>query len=71
MTKCPSCGTDSDEYQSMIGYFISLCIREVICEMVDKKLNLGVSNVRRELIQFLKDEQDAPENIRMWFERMI
>ena len=68
--ECPACGTDSEEYTSMIDYMVASMVRETVCLYLDKKLGIGVMNVRNLLIEHLKDERDAPENIRIWFERM-
>lgn len=69
--ECPACGTDSEEHTSMIDYFVATMVREIVCQHLDKKLGIGVMNVRNLLIEHLKDERDAPENIRRWFENMI
>ena len=68
--ECPACGTDSDEYVSMIDYFVSIVIREAVCQHLDKKLGIGVMNVRNLMMEHIKDEREAPENIRCWFERI-
>jgi len=72
--KCPTCEQplpEDSEYVSMIDWMTSICVREVICEYLDNKLGIGVMNVRNLLIEHLKDERDAPENIRIWFEMNI
>ena len=56
------------EYVNMIDYFVAVAIREVICEMVSDELGIDVMACRNELMQLLKDEREAPENIRVWFE---
>jgi len=70
MTECPACGTDSEEYQSMIDWMVSVVVRETICLYLDEKLGIGVMNVRNLMMEHLKDERDAPENIRIWFENI-
>ena len=70
MSECPACGTEPEEYQSMIDYFVSIVIREVICQHLNKKLGIGVMNVRNLMMEHLKDEREAPENIRIWFKNI-
>ena len=67
MTKA-SMNEEPVECVSMIDHIVAVAIREVICEMVSDELGIDVMACRNELIQLLKDEREAPENIRIWFE---
>ena len=72
--KCPACQQDlpdDSEYVNMIDYFVSIAVREIVCRAIDAELGIGVMNVRDLLIEHLKEEREAPENIRIWFEKNI
>jgi len=72
--KCPTCEQDmpeDSEYVSMIDYFVSVAVRDMVCRYMDKKLGIGVMNVHDLLLEHLKDERDTPENIKVWFEKNI
>jgi len=74
MIKCPTCEQEmpeDNEFVSMVDYFVAIAIREMFCMMIDKELGIGTTKVRHMLMEHIKDERDAPENIRIWFERNI
>ena len=62
---------EDEEYVSMIDYAVSFMVRELVCKMVSDKVGIDVMEGRKILIELLKDERDAPENIKIWFERNI
>jgi len=72
--KCPTCNQELPEdyeYLSMIDYYVSLAVREIVARVVSDEVGIDIMEGRNILIELLKDERDAPENIRCWFEKNI
>lgn len=63
--------TEDEEFTSMIDYAVALIVREVIGEYIAKKTGYPLNECRHELMKLVKDQHDAPENIRIWFEKNI
>ena len=59
-----------EEQISMIDYAVSLAVREIVVKMVSEEVGIDVMAGREILMELLRDEKEAPENIRIWFEKM-
>jgi len=62
---------EETEQVSMIEYAVGLAVREVVVEMVSKEVGIDIMEGRKILMELVKDEMEAPENIRVWFENNI
>lgn len=62
---------DEQEPVSMIDYAVGLAVREVVAEMVSKEVGIDIMEGRKILMELVKDEMEATENIRVWFENNI
>jgi len=74
--KCPTCNQEikkdnESEYVSMIDFAVGCVVREVIAKVVSDKVGIDVMEGRQIFIDLLKEENEAPENIRIWFEKNI
>jgi len=72
--KCPTCNQElpeDSEYVSMFDCCVSFMLREIVTRVVSDKVGIDIKAGRSILIDLLKDERDAPENIRVWFEKNI
>jgi len=72
--KCPTCNQnlpEDNECLSMIDYYVSLAVREIVARVVSDEVGIDIMEGRKILVDLLKDERDAPENIRVWFEKNI
>jgi len=61
---------EDDEYISMIDYAVSWCVREVVCRCVSDEVGIPHLEGRKILMDLLREEKEAPDNIRCWFERV-
>jgi len=62
---------DEDEYMSMVDFAVSCAVREIIFKIISDKVDMPYPDCRKILIELLKEEKEAPENIRCWFERVM
>ena len=72
--KCPTCNQElpeDSEYVSMLDCCVSFMLREIVTRVVSDKVGIDIKAGRSILIDLLKDEREAPENIRVWFEKNI
>jgi len=74
--KCPTCNQEikkdnESEYVSMIDFAVGYVVREVVAKVVSDKVGIDVMEGRQILIDLMKEENEAPENIRIWFEKNI
>jgi len=74
--KCPICNQEikkdnESEYVSMIDFAVGYVVREVVAKVVSDKAGIDVMEGRQILIDLMKEENEAPENIRIWFEKNI
>ena len=72
--KCPCCNQEIEEhieYTSMIDNIVASMVRELVCMKISEEVGIPYPDAKQYLIEAIKEMNEAPENIRCWFERMM
>lgn len=72
--KCPKCGCEfeeENEHTSMFDAIFASVVRELVCFAVSKEVGIPYPVEKQYLIETIEEMNEAPENIRCWFERVM